>query len=231
MSLDESGRRRPGPAPRLSRESIADAVLELGFEGLTVTAVGARLGSSHAALYRHVRDRDDLVRAAAERLAERHPPAPPAADWSQALTDSAVTFWTLLRSTPGLVDTLASVPGGREPLGRYVRALTRELLDHGFTPDLAVLAADSVLDLARDSARTTTLLADPEHVRRIVETRWPEPGDAPIREVVIDAVDGDPQDWFRRKLDVVVRGIASLLDAAAAHPRRQDQARPERAAQ
>ncbi|MBN9179457.1 MAG: TetR family transcriptional regulator, partial [Microbacterium sp.] len=91
MTIDaRTGRRRPGPAPRVTREAVADAALDLGFDGLTVTAVGDRLGVSHAALYRHVRDRDDLVRAATERLAERHPPPPPAEHWRETLTGGAV---------------------------------------------------------------------------------------------------------------------------------------------
>lgn len=215
MTIDaRTGRRRPGPAPRLSREAVADAALDLGFDGLTLIAVGEHLGVSHAALYRHVRDRDDLVRAAAERLAERHPPPPPAGHWPETLVRGADAFWELLRSTPGFVDATLVTRAAREPLAAHGTALTRALTAHGFAPDLAVLAADSVLDLARDAARTAARLADadPAALRARMTTRWPDPDDTAVRETIVGALLGDPADWFHRKLDVVVRGIATLVE-------------------
>jgi AcrR family transcriptional regulator len=64
------GPRRPGRPRRrvLSRDAIADAVIEVGFENLTLVAVAERLGVTHASLYGNVTDRDDLVIAAADRL-------------------------------------------------------------------------------------------------------------------------------------------------------------------
>ncbi|ODU00763.1 MAG: hypothetical protein ABS81_22555 [Pseudonocardia sp. SCN 72-86] len=214
MTIDaRTGRRRPGPAPRVTREAVADAALDLGFDGLTVTAVGDRLGVSHAALYRHVRDRDDLVRAATERLAERHPPPPPAEHWRETLTGGAVAFWELLRSVPGFVEATLATEAARDVLAAHGTGLTRALTAHGFPPDLAVLAADSVLDLARDCARTAARLvsADPDVLRRRMAERWPDAADEPVRATVVDALLGDPADWFHRKLDVVVRGIATLV--------------------
>lgn len=210
MTIDaRTGRRRPGPAPRISRETIADAVLDLGFDGLTVTAVGKRLGTTHAALYRHVRDRDALVVAAVERLVERHPPAPPAPDWHTALESGAEAYFALLRSHPGLVEALVLTPGAREPLAPYGTGLTRELLRHGFPVELAVLAADSVLDLARDSARTGGRLAaaDPAGVRARMAAQWPD--DEPVRTLITDALLGDPADWFRKKLRLVIAGVSA----------------------
>ncbi|BBG04104.1 MULTISPECIES: TetR/AcrR family transcriptional regulator [Pseudonocardia] len=214
MTIDaRTGRRRPGPAPRVSREAIADAALAIGFDRLTVTAVGERLGVSHGALYRHVTDRDDVVRAAAERLVERHPPPPAAQHWPETLVAAAVAYWDLLRSTPGLVEALLASPAAREPLHVHGTALTRALLAHGLPAETAVLAADSVLDLAQDSARTAARLddADPDRIRRRISARLTRDDDEPAREVIIGALLGEPGDWFRRKLDVVVRGVETLV--------------------
>ncbi|MEV1295981.1 helix-turn-helix domain-containing protein [Pseudonocardia sp. NPDC049635] len=214
MTIDaRTGRRRPGPAPRVSREAIADAALALGFDRLTVTAVGERLGVSHGALYRHVTDRDDVVRAAAERLVELHPPPPAAQRWPDTLVAAALAYWELLRSTPGFVEAILASPAAREPLHVHGTALTRAMLAHGLSPETAVLAADSVLDLAQDSARTAARLdeADPERIRRRITARLSEDDDEPAREVIIGALLGDPGEWFRRKLDVVVRGLGTLV--------------------
>lgn len=214
MTIDaRTGRRRPGPVPRLTRAAIADAALDIGFDGLTVARVGRALGVTHGALYRHVADRDDVVRAAVERLVERHPPPAPGPDWSGTLRAAALAHWELLRSVPGLVEATVATPAAREPLHVHGTSLTRALTAHGLSAELAVLAADSVLDLAADSARTAARLAeaDPERIRRRITARLDRDDDTAAREVIIGALTGDPGDWFRRKLDVVLRGLATLV--------------------
>lgn len=59
-------RRRGRPlSPALSREAIADAALAVarteGYEGLTMAAVGRRLGVAPSALYNHIRGKHELL--------------------------------------------------------------------------------------------------------------------------------------------------------------------------
>ena len=53
---------RRGRPPRLTRETVARAVLEVGFPQLTFTAVRERLGVGESTLFRYAPDRDELVR-------------------------------------------------------------------------------------------------------------------------------------------------------------------------
>ncbi len=95
--------RPPGRVPRntLSRAGVVDAALALidadGLDAVTMPRVAARLGVGTMSLYRHVRDKDDLIDAVAERvMRDVRVPDGPAGDWEgrvvgylRALRDAA----------------------------------------------------------------------------------------------------------------------------------------------
>ena len=65
--------RRPArPRPQLDRESILDAGIRLAASGradaVSVRRLGAELGADPTAIYRHFRDKDELVLALLDRL-------------------------------------------------------------------------------------------------------------------------------------------------------------------
>jgi hypothetical protein len=82
------------------------------------------------------------------------------------------------------------------------------LLSLDFTAEHAVLAADSVFDLAADaSTRSTELVARGDDPRRHLADEWARPLDPALGAVIADAITGDPVDWFARKLAVILAGI------------------------
>ncbi len=67
--------RRPGRPARLSQDAVLDAaeatLAREGVEGVTIRRVADLLGVSPMALYRHVKDKDDLLVLLIDRLAQR----------------------------------------------------------------------------------------------------------------------------------------------------------------
>ena len=67
--------RAPDTSTPLSREAFADAALALvderGVDGLTVRALGARMGVHPTAFYRYFSDKRDLIEAALARMLEQ----------------------------------------------------------------------------------------------------------------------------------------------------------------
>lgn len=64
--------RRPGRPPRLSRDAIVEAVASTAnLDTLTVRELAARLQVSHGALYRWVRNRDELVDLVSATVVDR----------------------------------------------------------------------------------------------------------------------------------------------------------------
>jgi len=70
-------RKRIGRPPRLSRDEIVDAARQIiesdGVDALTMRRVADRVSSSPMAIYRHVRDRDELLVGVLDRLVTELP--------------------------------------------------------------------------------------------------------------------------------------------------------------
>lgn len=102
---------RPGRPPRLSRDAVVTAAGELvereGIEALTMRRVAEELGSSPMALYRHVRDKDELLVLLLDRLASALPrPALPGEPRARLLA-ACRTMRDGLAEHPWIVDVLA----------------------------------------------------------------------------------------------------------------------------
>lgn len=168
-------------------ESLAAAVINVGFERLTIEGVAMQLGTSNSAIYHHIDDRDALVALAMDVLVNNTQWPSDGDDWRAYLDGCAVTLWSLLHQHPGLALELTRLA---IPSAAY-RARIREMCDRletlGVSPADAFLAVDLVMDLAFDAA-TRSHFQDRVH---------PHPDT------------GAAGEWFRRKLDVVLDGIGT----------------------
>ncbi len=119
-----------GSSPRLSRERIVAAVVDLlesgGVDAVTTRTVGEALQVHPTALYRHFRDMDDLIREAADHILEG------VTDGVPEDTDPLGTLYRLclrlraaLMSHPGAAGGVASGPSRK----LHERVLTERMLD------------------------------------------------------------------------------------------------------
>lgn len=94
---------RPGRPPRLSRQQIVAAALEIDLDALTMPAVAARLGVSTQALYYWVDNRDELINLIGDMLVARITPAeqPVDGDWRAWLAELAWGMFHELLAVPG----------------------------------------------------------------------------------------------------------------------------------
>lgn len=104
--------RRAGRRPRVSREQVLDAALELADEGgvaaVTMASVGARLGVEAMSLYRHIGNKEELLDGLVDRVfAEIEVPAD-ARDWRDALRRRAVSAHAALRRHPWAIGLMES---------------------------------------------------------------------------------------------------------------------------
>lgn len=116
-----------------------------GAAALTMRNVAEALGCSQASLYRHVRNRDELVTLLVDRAVSVASASPPeAADWGEKAAWSARSFREHLRRHPGV----ASLLRGTERLGPNSLAGVEYALElfigAGFNPKLASAAASSL---------------------------------------------------------------------------------------
>ncbi len=127
------------PRPVLSRESIAAAAMELTLEepttSLSLARLGAALGADPTALYRHYRNRDELLLDLADQI---HGQATtrfrPRDGWAESLTDLAFSIRAEFLRRPALVaETGARFTGG--PNERRTMLIVRSILEQAGLPE------------------------------------------------------------------------------------------------
>ncbi len=185
----------------------------MGFDEVTVTAVAQRLNATHAALYRHVTDRDDLVRSAVERVAARAPEPPLSDDWAECLRGEAWIRWRIFTEYPGIRQAVASMEWATEPFAARSLPLMQQLVALGFSAQQALLAVDLVIDQVDQSAMTAVSVRrmGAEKVRALVDSYFPEDQDEVLREIAYHAMAEDQDEWFASKLAVTLAGIRVTL--------------------
>lgn len=142
---------RPSPvngrSPRLTRERIVEAVIDLletgGVDAVTTRTVGDALGVHPTALYRHFRDMDELIREAADHILEGLV-APPSTqeqrDPLEAVLELCIRLRNTLMAHPGAASGVASGPS-RMPHERVFTERMLELLSGAGLPDQDVVMA------------------------------------------------------------------------------------------
>jgi AcrR family transcriptional regulator len=111
--LDDSpaASRRTGRPARLSREAViaaARAIVERdGIETMTMRQVARELGSSPMAIYRHVRDKDELLVLLLDQLAAELPRPPLRSDPRERLYQACRAMHDGLAAHEWVVDVLA----------------------------------------------------------------------------------------------------------------------------
>ncbi len=217
-----------GRPPVLTREVIADAVIDVGFTGLTVAAVRDRLGVGQTTLYRYAADRDELVRIGLSHLLEHA--AWPSRDgtWRHVLSQHALALWHLWESHPGSATEAAR---GILPLAsmRLVDDLCAILLRQGFTPSNAILACDMVFDMVIDNRRAienydfngsnagARCFHDYYPNQMGSDRGYPATDDErrAIHAAIEQAFTAEPLAWFTRKLHVALDGIEHTLTSCS----------------
>lgn len=136
-----------GRSPRLTRERIVEAVVELleagGVDAVTTRTVGDALGVHPTALYRHFRDMDELIREAADHILEGLVEPTSAAeehDPFEAVLGLCLRLRNTLMSHPGAASGVASGPS-RMPHERVFTERVLELLSQAGLPDEDVVMA------------------------------------------------------------------------------------------
>ena len=150
---------------RITRQALLDATIESladdGWAGTTVVGVAARAGVSRGAAQHHFATRDDLVRAAVEKVSAditaemraRETELAHVEDRAQAVVELLVELWTgtFGRAATHLWVAASTDPTLRELVLPLERRLTREV--YGTTIDL--LGVDPSSPEATSSVRLT----------------------------------------------------------------------------
>jgi TetR/AcrR family tetracycline transcriptional repressor len=214
--------RRPPRRP-LDQAQVVRAALalldEAGLDELTMRRLAERLGVKAASLYRHVRDKEELLVLLGDEIAGEIPLVRASGGWRKQLTDIA---WNVRRGLLAHRDAarlLAITP----PVGprrlRHIEALLRVLRAAGLSRRDAARAAyhcnNFVTEFVADEARFAALAAGStrrkmfdqarRHFKAVPRDEYPT-----VVELADDMTEDDPDALFRFGVDLWVRGLEAL---------------------
>ena len=167
----------PGRKRRtLDQAQVVRAALELldevGLDELTMRRLADRLGVQAASLYRHVRNKDELLALLGDEISGEIPDPPTAGGWRHQLNSMA---WSVRRGLLAHRDA-ARVQASSPPVGprrlRHIEAVLRILREAGLRDRDAARAAyhlnNFVTEFAADEARFAAFASAPGSSRRKV---------------------------------------------------------------
>jgi len=144
-------RRQAKPAPdRLTRRRVVETGLRLlaerGRDGVSMRALADALGTAPMSLYRHVRGKDDLLRAVVALVLERMDLVPPPGGaWTERVGAWMHTLRDQLRGSPAAVSILIEHGNYAPALLRATNTLLRILREAGFDGPDAVRASREIM--------------------------------------------------------------------------------------
>jgi AcrR family transcriptional regulator len=233
------GTRRRG----LTREAIVARALEIGgsegLEAVSLRRLASELGVTPMALYRHLRDKEDLINAMTEVVLEGLDLTAgfrPSMRWTDRVRRALLNFKEQMEARP-LALPLAIAYSGEGPavFWKMNEDLLGILLDAGFKRRQAIVLirvlsnlVSGYLLLMRQGAPDAAKLNDPQELdllRRQVELaqlslprdRFPHIVES-AREVA-DVWLSDPDLWWRDTVDLIVFGLERMLERSQARSR------------
>jgi AcrR family transcriptional regulator len=134
---------------QLNRELVVRQAQDLldaeGLDALTMRRLADRLGVVPNALYRHVKDKDDLLDGVMDAAVASVPLPPPDLPWDEGLTALAASIRATMLANPAVSGLIVNRPNlglGAIAIGEYAFGL---LLGAGFAPADADRALNVVL--------------------------------------------------------------------------------------
>jgi AcrR family transcriptional regulator len=133
--------RRPAQREGLTRDRILAAGVDLadehGLDAISMRRVGDSVGFEAMSLYRHVRDKDDLLDGMVETIVARFPQRDETLDWRESLRTLVRGAHDELLAHPWVAALATSRPAVGPARLRFVDAVLAALLAGGCSPQLA----------------------------------------------------------------------------------------------
>ena len=224
--------RRAEPRKPLDQQQIVEAALvlldEVGLDALTMRALATRLGVKAAALYRHVKDKQELLVYLSDRIAGELPELDPKLGWREQLMQLARAYrrnLTVHRDAPRVL--AESPPFGPKRL-RGVETVLSTLKAAGLSDQDAARTGyhfnNYVTEFAADEARMASASAQFGGKRKLLQQtrklfRSLPAEEFPTLHALADALAESDQDAsFEFGMELWLQGLEQYLKRAATRP-------------
>ena len=199
---------------------------ELGFDGLSMSILGERLGVSHMAVYHHVSGKRQLQELVADAVLDRvELPGSEIDDWVERLMAHTDSFRSELVRYPGLATFVINEHHTSDAARRLAAYTITTLLDAGFTPRDAVLGREALFALSPYYLTRPAVRRKPSRRRR-AGGRW----DPAVEEALDAAAEVTDLDRWTFGKRAVLEGLRARLEGGRPAPARPARRRPARSA-
>ncbi len=221
--------------PGLTREAVVARALEVGgaegLEAVSLRRLAQDLGVTPMALYRHVRDKQDLINAMTEALLEdldstfRFQPDMP---WTERMRVRIDTYREQIEARPLALPLMIAYSGDGPPaFWRFLEDLLAVLLDAGFGRREAIVLMRMLsnllagyLLLLRQSAPVPLDARQKDLLRRrlaLAQLSLPPDEFPKLHASADDTAEiwlSDPDRWWRNTVDLIIFGLERMLERA-----------------
>ena len=215
-------RRAPG-RQQLDREVIVTTALELAATGsaLTFRALGTALGTDPTAVYRHFRDKQELMAALVDRLIiTAHAEVDQEASWRDQLYDGAVKTIDTFAAHPRVGAEVAAIATGGPGELAAINWILTQLERAGVAKDQAVryyAAYSSYILSAAATLSWQRLHADDVTTRWVGDLRAVDAVRLPaLAKVITELAELSDRDVFLTGIDVFLDSVESAATRAGA---------------
>ena len=199
---------------------------EVGMDGLTMRRLAGKLGVKAASLYRHVRDKGELLMLVGDEISGQIPAVPDSGDWRSQLRQMAWNGRRGLLAHRDAARVLAATPPFGPRRLRHIESLLRILRAAGLSGPDAVRASyhcnNFVTEFVADEARVTAMVPASrgkrkaafdevrKHFKALPSDQYPT-----LVELADDMSEDDPDGLFRFGLEIWLRGLETLAKGRA----------------
>lgn len=218
MAEKTAGRRRTEPLSAGTILDAAEALLEEGRQEFSLRELGDALGVHSTAFYRHFRDKNELLRAAADRVLAD---VPGCANGMDDPFDGVSAICAALRETllarPAAARVLAQGPARQENELRLTERVLGLLLQGGLPEQTAVDAYHALVEFSvGSSVIDQTMAAQSDDEREEAYRRWRadylglDEGEYPNLVALAPAMYHGARDQFHFGLSLMVDSLRRL---------------------
>ena len=205
-------------AGELTRQDVIDAaaglVAEHGYAGLTMRALAQRCAVPTMTLYRHVRDKEDLLGALADRvLGELQLPEPGTLSWQQELAAVFRSVHDLLLKHPDVAEIAARQPVAGEAAYRGAEIVLNALRRAGIEGEAAASAFAALFAFTLGFVQQQLLSASPGSLarRQAVLERLPLDDFENLSRLSAVFLLRSSDRHFEEGLELIIRGLESKV--------------------
>ena len=204
----------------LTRERVLRAAVDLadrdGIAGLSMRRLGQSLGVEAMALYRHIRDKDELLDGAIDTVVGEIEPPTPSDDWRDGLRNLATSARAVMLRHPWAPAVLVARPEVGPQTLRHLEAVMSILLGAGFSLELAHHAlhvlGSRILGFTQDPFNDAAdVRPEPEVAARMAQAMavsYPSLGKLAMAASHDGALGGCDDDFeFAFGLDLILEGL------------------------